>query len=116
MEHRNTQPVLAIFRQQFLWKAGGLAAENQEGKLGARISDEVQFDPARERLEISSCRPKPWTLLTTISHEGQFYEMVSEQKTGAPRPFVYHLRKKPPTAVIRGICPYDPNEALEISS
>ncbi|HTT19799.1 MAG TPA: hypothetical protein VMG82_12675 [Candidatus Sulfotelmatobacter sp.] len=55
-----------------------VAAENHKRKLGSPLSDEVQFDPTRDRLQISSCRPKPWIQLTTISHEGQFYEMVSE--------------------------------------
>ena len=89
-----------------------LQADSHERSLGARLADEVQIDPTGESLEIKSCRPKEWTNLTTISHEDKFYELVSEQKTAGPRQFVYRLRKKPPTAVIRGIYAYDPNEAL----
>jgi len=90
-----------------------LSAKNHEKKMGARIRDEVQLDANGHDLQIASCRPKPWTRLTAISHEGQFYELVLESKATAPRPFVYILRKKPPTAVIRGIYPYDPDEVLE---
>ena len=90
-----------------------LSAKNHERKMGARIRDEVQLDANGQDLQIASCRPKPWTRLTAISHEGQFYELVLESKATAPRPFVYILRKKPPTAVIRGIYAYDPDEVLQ---
>jgi hypothetical protein len=62
----------------------------------------------RVSLQIKSCRPKQWNQLTTVSHDGQLYELVSEQKAPAPRRYVYLFRKKPPTAVIRGIHAYDP--------
>jgi hypothetical protein len=90
-----------------------VSAEQKERSMGARLRDEVQVDPTGERLQVASCRPKQWNQLTTVSHDGQFYELITEQKASAPRPFVYLLRKKPPTAVIRGICAYDPNEALQ---
>jgi len=90
-----------------------LDAESHERSLGTRLRDEVQIDPTGESLQIKSCRPKEWNHLTTISHEGQFYELVSQQKAPAPRRFAYALRKKPPTAVIRGIYAYDPNEAID---
>jgi len=89
-----------------------LDAASHERSLGARLADEVQIDPTGESLQIKSCRPKEWSKLTTISHEGSFYELVREEKSQPPRQFVYRLRKKPPTAVIRGIYPYDPNEVL----
>lgn len=89
-------------------------AENHERSMGARVRDDVQLDPAGERLQIASCRPKQWTQLTTVSHEGQFYELVAEQKASAPRPFIYQLRKKPVTGVIRGIYAYDPDEVLAL--
>jgi hypothetical protein len=82
--------------------------------LGGRIRDEVQ-PGAADSLQIASCRPKPWTQLTTISHEGIFYELVSEHEGEPPRPFVYILRRKPTTAVIRGIHEYNPDEELEVS-
>ena len=89
-----------------------LDSRNHERQLGERIRDEVRLD-AGESLQIASCRPKPWTRLTTISHEGVFYELVAESKGPTPRPFLYVLRKKPGTAVIRGIHAYSPDEVLE---
>jgi hypothetical protein len=88
-----------------------LDAQSHERRLGARIRDEVQ-PIAANSLRIASCRPKPWTQLTTISHEGVLYELAGVDKGPAPRPFVYILRKKPTTAVIRGIHDYNPDEAL----
>ena len=90
-----------------------LSAKSRERSMGARIRDDVQADANGQNLQISSCRPKPWTQLTAISHEGQFYELIAERESTAPRPFVYILRKKPPTAVIRGIHAYDPDEVLQ---
>lgn len=88
-----------------------LDAQSHERQLGQRIRDEVQ-PTAADSLQIASCRPKPWTQLTTISHEGIFYELVSEHEGESPRRFVYILRRKPTTAVIRGIHEYSPDEAL----
>jgi hypothetical protein len=88
-----------------------LDAQSHERQLGQRIRDEVQ-PVAADSLQISGCRPKPWTQLTTISHEGIFYELVSEHEGESPRRFVYILRRKPTTAVIRGIHEYNPDEAL----
>lgn len=91
-----------------------LDTRNHEQSLGERLRDEVQLAPDGV-LQISSCRPKSWRQLTTISHEGELYELINQQTIPdpTPRPFLYTLRKKPPTAVIRGIHPYDPNEALQ---
>jgi hypothetical protein len=90
-----------------------LAPNNKESRMGARLRDEAVIDPTGQSLRIASCHPKEWNHLTTISHDGQLYELVTEQKATAPRPFVYQLRKKSPTAVIRGIYAYDPDEALQ---
>ena len=107
---RETLPDLPLFLLAELHTR--VDAESHERSLGARLRDEVQVDPTGERLQIASCRPKQWNQLTTVSHDGQFYELITEQKASAPRPFVYLLRKKPPTAVIRAIYAYDPDEAL----
>lgn len=104
-------PSLPLQALAFLHTRGD--ARNRERRLGERIRDEVQPGADGRSLQISSCRPKPWTQLTTISHEGEFYELVRENKGTVPRPFVYFLRKKPQTAVIRGIYAYDPNEVLQ---
>jgi hypothetical protein len=90
-------------------------AAKKERALGERIPDVVESLDGTESIRIVSCRPKPWTQLTTISHDGELFELASEQKSAAPRPFVYLLRRKPPTAVIRGIYSYHPDEVLQPS-
>lgn len=108
---RETVPTLPLKILEYV--QGQLSAQQKEHSMGARIRDEVTIDSSSQSLSIASCRPKHWNQLTTISHEGQFYELVQEEKATAPRPFVYQLRKKPPTAVIRGIYAYDPDEVLQ---
>jgi hypothetical protein len=88
-------------------------ARSHEKSMGDRIRDEVQLAPGSDSLQIASCRPKLWRQLTTISYDGNFYELVGESRAATPRPFVYTLRRKPVTGVIRGICPYDPEEVLQ---
>ena len=88
-------------------------AAKKERALGERIRDVVESLDGTDSIRIASCRPKPWTQLTTISHDGALFELASEQKSTPPRPFVYILRRKPPTAVIRGIYPYHPDEVLQ---
>jgi len=97
--------IVEVVQQRFV-------AQRNEKRMGERIRDEVTTDEGSDTLRIASCRPKPWTNLTTISHEGALYELATQGKADAPRPFVYVLRRKPVTAVIRGICAYDPEEAL----
>jgi hypothetical protein len=89
-----------------------LGGQYKEKQLGERVRDEIQPIAGKGALQIASCRPKLWNQLTTISHEGQFYELVGEKKGQKPRPFIYLLRKKPINSVIRGIHAYDPDEAL----
>jgi len=110
---RETVPSLPIKLLEYAHAQ--LSADQKERSMGARLRDDVIIDPTGQSVRICSCRPKQWTQLTTISHEGQFYELETEQKAPAPRPFVYVLRKKPPTAVIRGIYAYSPDEALELN-
>jgi hypothetical protein len=88
-------------------------AAKKERAMGERTRDVVESLDGADSIRIASCRPKPWTQLTTISHDGVLFELASEEKSTAPRPFVYILRRKPPTAVIRGIYPYDPDEVLQ---
>jgi hypothetical protein len=90
-----------------------LAGGYQEKRMGKRIPDEAQRSANGGSLHIASCRPKEWTRLTTVSYEGGFYELAATREAAPPRPFVYILRKKPVTLIIRGIHEYDPNEVLE---
>lgn len=109
--NRETVPMLPL--KVFEYVQAQLSAQQKERRMGVRLRDEVDIDPSGQSLRIASCRPKEWNQLTTVSHDGQLYELVAEQQAVAPRPFVYQLRKKPPTAVIRGIYAYDPDEVFQ---
>ena len=90
-------------------------ARRAERTLGPRVADEVEAATAYSPwdLRIRSCRPKPWTALTTISYEDQLYELAAVEPSDPPRRFVYLLRKKPEGKVIRGLHHYRPEETLE---
>ena len=90
-------------------------ARRAERALGPRVADEVEAPTAYSPwdLRIRSCRPKPWTALTTISYEDQLYELAAVEPADPPRRFVYLLRKKPEGKVIRGLHHYNPEEPLE---
>jgi hypothetical protein len=96
-----------------------LAAERvklarQERAMGPRVIDRVErcrgisYD-----LHVASCRPKAgWNEAATIEFEGEYYELYEQKTAGAPRRFVYLLRKISPGKVIRGLHHYQPDEAL----
>jgi hypothetical protein len=91
----------------------GLEQEGRELRLGKRISDEACLTSTGESLQIASCRPKPWDERTTVSYQGELYELVRTNQGTAPRPFLYFLRKRPPCGVIRKLHHYDPDEELQ---
>jgi hypothetical protein len=109
----NDEALPSLPLQLVAWMHDQLDAQNSERRLGERIVDDVQPQASRDTLQISSCRPKAWSELTTISYEGDFYQLVRESRAAAPRPFIYILQRKPVTGVIRGISPYDPAEVLQ---
>jgi hypothetical protein len=103
-------PSLPLQMLSFL--QGKLEAHGHEARMGKRVRDNALITADGESLQIASCRPKAWTRLTTISYEGVLYELIEEKAGEAPRRFAYVLRKKPVSALIRGIHSYDPDEAL----
>jgi len=96
------------------WVHTRVDARRAERALGPRVVDEVEARTAYSpwELRIRSCRPKPWTALTTISYEDQLYELMAVEPGDPPRRFVYLLRKKPEGKVIRGLHEYAPDEPL----
>jgi hypothetical protein len=86
-------------------------AYRREAALGPRVVDLVQVEGAADLL-IASCRPKPWTNLTTIRYEEQLYELVKTNQGAKPRAHLYLLRKIPPHKLVRGVHDYSPDEAL----
>ncbi|HYX69512.1 MAG TPA: hypothetical protein VE825_10295 [Terriglobales bacterium] len=97
------------------WVHTRIDARRAERALGPRVVDEVEPRTAYSPwdLRIRSCRPKPWTALTTISYEDQLYELASIEAADPPRRFVYLLRRKPEGKVIRGLHHYTPDEPLQ---
>ena len=92
---------------------GRLAQAKHEHDLGPVIEDLVQPGAGDFALCIASCRPKAWTRLSTISYEDKLYELVREDHAQPPRPWVYVLRKRPESKIIRGeIHHYRPDELL----
>ncbi|MGH9532524.1 MAG: hypothetical protein ACRD2Q_09030 [Terriglobales bacterium] len=110
-----TGEVLPSLPLQFIAWAHGLGEGwKQEHDLGPRIVDTVApGDAADHALRIESCRPKPWNSLTTISYDGQLYELVRELTGHPPRRFVYLLRKAPESKLVRGLHHYSPDETLQ---
>ncbi len=95
---------------------GHRAAEGwkQERDLGPRVVDTVApGEGADYELRVESSRPKVWNQLTTISYNGQLYEVARELSSQPPRKFVYLLRKAPENKVVRGLYHYSPEETLQ---
>jgi hypothetical protein len=88
-----------------------LGSWRDESQMGKRIPDRVECVEAG-LLQISSCRPKPWNRLTTISYDDVLYDLDSTKKGRSPRQFVYLLRKKPISGVVRGLHHYSPDDVL----
>jgi hypothetical protein len=97
------------------WVHTRMDARRAERALGPRVLDEVEPRTAYSAwdLRIRSCRPKPWTALTTIFYEEQLYELMAVEPGDPPRRFVYLLRQKQEGKVIRGLHRYRPEETLE---
>jgi hypothetical protein len=90
-----------------------LEADGRELRLGKRIPDEAHLTSSGESLQIASCRPKPWTQLTTVVYRGECFELIRTHKGTPPRPFMHLLRKKPVCGVIRNLYIYDPDEVAQ---
>ncbi len=102
--------------QLVAWAHVGIRRAKLRRELGPVVEDEVQAGDGRQfALRIASSRPKPWTKLTTISYDDALYELIREERAAAPRSFVYLLRPRRESKIIRGLYHYDPREALKKS-
>jgi hypothetical protein len=64
-------------------------------------------------LRISSCRTrKNWDKWMTVTVEEKLYEIAGAELAAPPRPYVYLLRPKPDSKVIRGLHRYHPDEVF----
>ncbi len=66
-------------------------------------------------LRISSCRPrKNWDKWMTVMYEEKLYEIAGAELGDSPRPYIYLLRPKPESKVIRGLHRYHPDEVFHL--
>jgi len=78
------------------------------------ISDLVEPDGG-DGLRICSCRTrKNWDKWMTVMYEEKLYEIANAEIAGPPRPYVYLLRPKPESKVIRGLHRYHPEEVFHL--
>jgi len=80
------------------------------------VTDTVE-GPAgpEEELRISSCRPrKNWDKWMTVMYEEKLYEIAAAELAAPPRPYIYILRPKPESKVIRGLHRYSPDEVFSL--
>lgn len=99
--------------QLIAWAHYGVATAKHERELGPPVEDLVQPGSGDFALCIASCRPKPWTQLTTISYQDKLYKLAREERAQPPRQWVYVLRKRPESKVIRGaVYEYRPDETM----
>jgi len=78
------------------------------------ISDLVEPDGG-DGLRISSCRTrKNWDKWLTVMYEEKLYEIANAEIAAPPRPYVYLLRPKPESKVIRGLHRYHPEEVFHL--
>jgi len=86
-------------------------AKKAELPLVADLVEPVDSDGLR----ISSCRTrKNWDKWMTVIVEEKLYEIASAEIAAPPRPFVYLLRPKPESKVIRGLHRYHPDEVFQM--
>jgi hypothetical protein len=100
--------------QAIEWTRQKVRGEQAKRELGPPIIDLVEAGATGEYdLRIASCRPRPnWNNLMTVSYQDELYEIVREERAAKPRPWVYVLRKKPESKVVRGLHAYAPDELL----
>lgn len=104
-----TLPIFPLYVMSLLHT--GFGSWHRESQMGRRIRDDVQCVRG-ELLQISSCRPKSWNSLTTIAYDSVLYEVDSVKQSSGPRRFVYVLRKKHASGIVRGLHQYSPDETL----
>ncbi len=96
------------------WIHGWLERRAERRRLGPMVPDTIERgDGTRYELRISSCRPKGnWDKWMTVMYEEKLYEIAAAELGQPPRPYLYLLRTKPESKVIRGLHRYDPNEVF----
>ena len=89
---------------------------NKAGVRGRAIADRVISGGTRCDLEVSSFRPKEtWKYPLTIRYQGQFFQVIGEERKAPPEPqlYAYFLRRLPANEIIKGLEIYDPSAIPE---
>jgi hypothetical protein len=96
------------------WIHGGADGRAEQRKQGEPIIDVVEpADRSAYDLRVSSCRPKPhWNAYMTVRFEGEFYQVVREERGAAPMEFVYLLKKNPEWRLVVMVYEYRRDDVL----
>jgi hypothetical protein len=74
-------------------------------------------EPVEDGLRILSCRTrKNWDKWMTVMYEEKLYEIAGAELAAPPRPYIYLLRPKPDSKVIRGLHRYHPEEVFHLEN
>ena len=115
--------LLATFARQALgifplylaaWTHAALSRRAARNRRPALVSDLVEPLGAHG-LRIASCRSrKNWDKWMTVMYEEKLYEIAGAELAEGPRPYVYLLRPKPDSKVVRGLHRYHPDEVFQL--
>ncbi len=94
------------------WTQARITTQAEKRKLGPRVADIVERgDGENFDLRIASWQEKEdWENPITISYRDDLYEILAREKSAPPRPFVYLLKRKPASEIIRLLYYYYPEE------
>ena len=107
---------LGVFPLYFAaWMHAALARRSARKRQPALVADLVEGPNSAGELKISSCRSrKNWDKWMTIIYEEKLYEIAGAELRDGPRPYLYLLRPKPESKVIRGLHRYHPDEVFSL--
>lgn len=96
------------------WTHAALSRRTARNRQPALISDLIE-PLGIDGFRISSCRSrKNWDKWMTVMHEEKLYEIAGAELADGPRPYVYLLRPKPDSKVIRGLHRYHTDEVFHL--
>ena len=80
------------------------------------VADLIErMNASADQLRIATCRPrKNWDKWMTVMYEEKLYEIGGAELAAPPRPYIYILRPKPESKVIRGLHRYHPGEVFTL--
>src|SRR5262249_34024105 len=108
-----TLPLYAV-----AWIHGMLDSRAAKKRKLPLVTDLVEQLPGQENeLRILSCLPREnWDKWMTVMYDEKLYEIVGAELAANPRPYVYYLRIKPESKVIRGLHRYSPDEVFHLEN